>query len=374
MERTLLSFWFLLSFAAPSAAAAAASPRPAIVGYVFPRDEPIRPEAIAAEKLTHVNYAFAAVRGGRLAPADAAASADLAALATLRRRNPELRVLVSAGGWSGSKGFSDLALTAARRRAFADSVVGYLRRHDLDGFDLDWEYPGLPGDGNPHRPADRANFSALLAELRRALAADGAARARRLLLTIAAGASAEYLEHTDMAAAQESLDLVNLMTYDFAVAEAGDRAAHHANLRAGTGGNSAEAAVKAFLAAGVPARKLVLGVPFYGQAWAGVAGLQDLGRKGRPAPPGFDARYAALAGLAGHDGWVRGWDEAAQAPYLLNASRRLFVSYEDPESLRRKSRFVLEQGLGGIMFWEYHADPSGALLDALVDGLQGGRP
>ena len=245
MERTLLSIWFLLSFAVPcSAATAAASPRPAIVGYVFPRDEPIRPEAIAAEKLTHVNYAFAAVRSGRLAAAVSAASANLAALVTLRRRNPELRVLVSAGGWSGSKGFSDLALTAAGRRAFADSVVSYLRRHDLDGFDLDWEYPGLPGEGNKHRPADRVNFTALLAELRRALDAEGTARGRRLLLTIAAGASPEYLEHTDLAAAQQSLDLVNLMTYDFAVAEGGDRAAHHANLRSGTGAHSAEAAVK----------------------------------------------------------------------------------------------------------------------------------
>jgi chitinase len=78
--------------------------------------------------------------------------------------------------------------------------------------------------------------------------------------------------------------------------------------------------------------------------------------------------------LPGHDGWVRGWDEAAQAPYLLNKARQLFVSYDDPESLRLKCRFVLDHGLAGIMFWEYHADPTGALLDTLATGLHGSKP
>ncbi len=350
---------------------------PVIVGYVYPRDGPVALDAGAAAKLTHVNFAFAEVRAGRLSPATPETAASLAALVGARAHHPGLRILVSAGGWTGSRGFSDLALTPARRRDFARSVVEFLRRNDLDGFDLDWEYPGLPGNGNPHRPADRGNFTALLAELRRALDADGSARGRHLLLTIAAATSSEYLAHTDMAAAQASLDLVNLMAYDFVLPEAGDRAGHHANLRAPAGdpdASSGEKAVKAFLAAGVPARKLVLGVPFYGRAWAGVAGLSDLGRKGRPAGEGFDARYSALARLAGHDGWVRGWDEAAQAPYLLNTARRLFVSYEDPESLGLKCRFVREHGLAGIMFWEYHADPTGALLDALVNGLHGSKP
>jgi chitinase len=385
LERTCRSIawvllaWVWFAFGAPAVAGAdgpAEAVKPVIVGYVFPRDGALAPDAIAAEKLTHVNYAFAPVRAGRLAAASPDAAKDLATLVSLRRRNPQLRILVSAGGWEGSRGFSDLALAAASRRTFARSVVEYLRRHDLDGFDLDWEYPGLPGAGNPHRPADRAHFTALLAELRRALDADAAARGRRLLLTIAAATSAEYLEHADMAAAQASLDLVNLMTYDFALAEAGDKAGHHANLRAPAGNpeaHSADKAVKAFLAAGVPAGKLVLGVPFYGRAWSGVSSVSDLGHKGRPAGEGFDARYGALAGLPGRDGWVRGWDAAAQAPYLLNAQRRLFVSYDDPESLRVKSRFVLDHGLAGVMFWEYHADPTGALLDALWSGLRGSR-
>jgi chitinase len=379
LDRTCLLFacLLLLPFAGVSAAASAEA-RPAIVGYVFARGGVIHPDEIAAEKLTHINFAFADLRGGRLVEGDPGDAANLAVLTGLRKRNPELRVLVSAGGWLGSKGFSDVALTAARRRVFVRSVVDFLRRHDLDGFDLDWEYPGLPGNGNRHRPADRASFTALLADLRRALDEDGAARKRHLLLTIAAGAFADYLAHVDMAQARLSLDLVNLMSYDFRLAEAGDEAGHHANLLPRPDDPrklSASGAVRDFLAAGVPAGKLVLGVPFYGRAWGGVPGGRDaLFRAGKPVRNVDVSSYPAIAALVGKEGWARGWDETAQAPYLWNASRGLFVSYEDPQSLRAKARFVREHGLAGAMFWEYHADPTGVLLDALFEGLHGEKP
>jgi chitinase len=357
------------------AAALPARPAPVIVGYVFGRGEPLHGAAIAAEKLTHVNFAFAELRRGRLAIASPEDAAALAVLTGLRQRNPELRVLVSAGGWLGSKGFSDLARSEARRSTFVRSVVDVLRRYDLDGLDLDWEYPGLPGNGNPHRPADRQGFTALLDELRHALDQDGARRGRRLLLTIAAGAFADYLVHVDMPRVQASVDFVNLMSYDFRLAEAGDEAGHHANLlpRPDDPRNlSASGAVRDFLAAGVPAAKLVLGVPFYGRAWRGVTGGRDgLYREGKPAKDLDVSSYTAIEALARREGWSRGWDDAAQAPYLWNARRGLFVSYEDPRSLRAKALFVRERGLAGVMFWEYHADPSGVLLDALAAGLRG---
>jgi chitinase len=345
-----------------------------IVGYVFAPDEAIRPDQIAAEKLTHVNYAFVELRGGRLVAGGEHDAANLAVLTGLRRTHPRLRVLVSVGGWTGSKGFSEMARTAAGRARFAESATEFVRLHDLDGLDVDWEYPGQPGAGNPHRPGDREAFNLLLADLRAALDRDGSRRGRALLLTIAAGASAEYLAHTEMANAQASLDLVNLMTYDFCVAEAGDKAGHHANLRespADPGGHSVDKAVRLFLEAGVPAAKLVLGVPFYGRAWTGVEAKAGLYRQGRPVGARFDASYGNLATLAGRDGWVREWDETAQAPSLWNAGRRIFVSYEDPESLRLKCRYVRERGLAGVMFWESHADPKGALLDVLFGELRG---
>ena len=249
-----------------------------------------------------------------------------------------------------------------------------MRRHDLDGFDVDWEYPGLPGDGNPHRPEDKENFTALMADLRAALDREGARRGRHLLLTFAAGASQDFLAHTEMAKVQAVVDFVNLMTYDFRVAAPGEPAGHHANLYpnpADPRQHSADGAVRDFLAAGVPPSKLVLGVPFYGRAWEGVGSREGLYREGRPPSQRIDTSHASLAALVGREGWTREWDAAAQAPFLWNEARKTFVTYEDEESLRLKSRYVREKGLGGVMFWEYHADRTGALLDTLDAALRG---
>ena len=294
-------------------------------------------------------------------------------LAGLRRQHPHLRVLVSVGGWLGSRGFSDLAATAKGRRVFVESAVDFVRRHDLDGFDVDWEYPGLPGNDNPRRPEDGRNFTALLADLRAGLDAEGAKTGRRYLLTIAAAASPEYLQKTEMGKAQVSLDFVNLMTYDFRVPGSDPVTGHHANLYATPADDknlSADRAVRDFLAAGVPPGKLVMGVPFYGRAWGQVEPRnRGLYQPGKPTKELGEATYPDLAGLPGRDGWVRAWDETAQAPYLWKADKRIFVTYDDPESLRLKCRYVLDHHLGGVMFWEYFADRTGTLLGTLADAL-----
>jgi GH18 family chitinase len=361
--------------AAGSPAARAAEPvRPAVIGYVFARDRVLEPHQVRAEKLTHVNYAFANVVGGRVVEGGPRDADNLKVLTGLRPYHPHLKVLVSVGGWTWSKGFSDAALTAKSRRVFVASAVDFVRRHDLDGFDVDWEYPGLPGDGNPHRPEDRENFTALMSDLRSALDREGARKGRPLLLTFAAGASRSFIEHTEMAKVQAVVDFVNLMTYDFRVASPGEPAGHHANLYASPADPrqvSADGAVADFLAAGVPASKLVLGVPFYGRAWEGVNSRDALYREGRPPGQRIDTSYPSLAGLAGREGWVRDWDDSARAPFLWNEARKTFVTYEDEESLRLKGRYVREKGLGGVMFWEYHADRSGALLDTLDEALRG---
>ena len=364
-----------LLLAAGSAAASAAEPaRPAIIAYVFPRDRVLEPHQIRAEELTHVNFAFANVVGGRVVEGSPRDADNLKVLTGLRQYHPGLKILVSVGGWTWSKGFSDAALTPKSRRLFIASAVDFVRRHDLDGFDVDWEYPGLPGDGNPHRPEDKENFTALMAGLRAAFDREGARTGRRLLLTFAAGASRDFLAHTDMAKVQAVVDFVNLMTYDFRVANPGEPAGHHANLYpspADPRQHSADGAVADFLAAGVPPSKLVLGVPFYGRVWEGVGSREGLYRDGRPPSQRIETSYPALAALPGRDGWVREWDEAARAPFLWNAGKQTFVTYEDEESLRLKSRYVRERGLGGVMFWEYHADRSGALLDTLDAALRG---
>jgi chitinase len=355
--------------------------RLAVIGYLFPRNTLIDPAGLAADQLTHINYAFANVREGRVVEGFDRDAENFKVLAEVRRAHPHLKVLVSVGGWTWSGGFSDAALTADSRRVFVASAVAFVRRHDLDGFDVDWEYPGLRGNGNVHRAEDKENFTALMAELRTALDADGATRNRRLLLTFAAGASSAFLEHTEMAKVQASVDFVNLMTYDFRVASVEPVAGHHANLfdqPLDDKGRSGDRAVRQFLDAGVPARKLVLGVPFYGRGWTNVtlAATTD-GTPGtglyRPgvALTGRSLSYGRLAAeLVDREGFVRIWDSRAQQPYLWNAATRTVICYDDPESLRVKARYIREQGLGGAMFWEYGDDPSGALLDALDTGLR----
>ena len=369
--------WYLLAVATGSAAPDPPPPPRggrAIIAYVFAKETGIDPKQVAADKLTHINYAFANIKDGKVVEGFARDGENLEVLTGLRGVNPELKILVSVGGWTWSGGFSDAVLTPDSRRLFVDSAVRYVVDHDLDGFDVDWEYPGLRGNGNVHRPEDRENFTAVMSELRSALDTAGRARGRRYLLTFAAGAFPDFLAHIEMDKVQAVVDFVNLMTYDFREADNDPRAGHHAPLYRNPDDPeplSSDSVVRDFLAAGVPPHKLVMGVPFYGRVWGGVQGTGDgLWQPGGPPSERLDTSYGALSALIGKDGFVRHFDTWAQVPYLWNAEKRLFVSYDDPQSLTVKSRYIREHGLGGAMFWEYTEDPTGALLGTLFDGLR----
>jgi chitinase len=349
---------------------------PAVIAYVFSRNKVIDPNGIAADKLTHINYAFANIADGRIIEGFTNDAKNFEVLSGLRARHPHLKILISVGGWTWSGGFSDMALTSESRRRFVESAVDFVRRHSLDGVDIDWEYPGLPGIGNPFRPEDKENFTALMTGLRAALDKEGAAQRRRFWLTFAAGANVpECLDHMEMDKVQAVVDFVNLMTYDFREAESDSLAGHHSNLYGNPADDkqlSADRAVRDYVAAGVPPGKIVVGVPFYGHVWADVKPIGNgLYQPGKPPQERIDASYGNLvAQLIGKNGYLRFWDKQAQAPYLWNASKRIFITYEDPESLRLKCRYVRDHRLGGVMFWEYYADPTGSLLDTLYKSLR----
>ncbi len=364
--------WYLLAVAADDQVKAPKDK--VVVGYVFPEERPLDPGAIAAEKLTHLNYAFANVVGGQVVEGFRRETEHLRVLRGLKARNPKLKVLVSIGGWTWSGAFSDAALTPASRARFTQSALAYLRRHQLDGLDIDWEYPGLPGYGNVNRPEDKVNFTLLLGDLRAALDQEGTRQGRRLLLTIAAGALDAFLEKTEMAKASAHLDLVNLMTYDQCEAGADAIAGHHAPLFThplNPKATSAAANVERFLAAGVPAAKLVLGVPFYGRAWGGVRdkafGLYQPGGEVQTRIP---SSWKRLRGLVNKDGFTRHWDDLSQAPWLYHPGKQILITYEDEASLGAKVRYVQERGLAGVMFWEYSED-DGSLLEVIRKGFSG---
>lgn len=344
-----------------------------IAAYVFPRNMLLTADQVAAKKLTRINFAFANIRQGRIVEGYPSDAANLATLVELKKENPDLTVLVSVGGWLWSGRFSDASLTVASRAKFIDSVADFITRYNLDGLDIDWEYPGMAGAaGNVFRPDDKQNYTLLLKQLRERFNRMQKPLHRHLYITIAAGASSEFLEHTEMSKVQKYVDTVNLMAYDYY--EPGDDklTGNHAPLfvdPADPKGISADKSVKEFEAAGVPAEKIVLGVPFYGHVW-GHVGATDNGlfQSGEPVPNAY-ANYDALSTTMLSQGYKRYWDAKASAPYLYNPHTQIFVSYEDPESLALKCKYVIDHKLGGIMFWEYGSDPSGKLLNAIDLGL-----
>ena len=345
---------------------------PQVIGYVFPQHQIIQPGEIAARKLTRINYAFANLQGGKIVNGFAEDDKNIPALVALKTENPSLKVLVSAGGWLWSGSFSDMALTKQSRQLFIDSVVAFIDKYRLDGLDIDWEYPGLIGAGNHFRPEDKQNYTQLLKELRHRFDQEEKKLNRHLLLSIAAGASNEFLAHTEMSEVQKYVDSVNLMAYDYYEPDSDATTGHHAPLFTNPADPkkvSADQSVREFEQAGVPAAKIVLGVPFYGHVWGQVRGVNHgLYQPGKPVPNAF-ASYGNITATMLNHGFDRYWDAAASAPYLYSPAQKIFVSYEDPESLRLKCSYVLGHQLEGIMFWDYSGDPSGTLLDTVDQGL-----
>jgi chitinase len=371
---------FLLVFGffavAPEGSAWATSSKQ-IVAYVFARDTVLQPGQVDGRRLTRINYAFSNIENGRIVAGYAHDAENYAYLVGLKKENPSLTVLTSVGGWLWSTNFSDMVLTAQTRSVFCDSVMEFLKTYKLDGLDIDWEYPGLPGAGHPFRNEDKENFTLLLKELRARFASETAKTHKRLYLTIAAGANPEFLEHTEMDKVARYLDTVNLMGYDYYEESSDAITGNHAPLFTDPSDPkkvSEADSVAAYERAGVPASKIVLGVPFYGREWGQVADVNHgLFQPGKPVPHAY-ATFAAITQTMLNKGFTRYWDEKASVPYLYNPQQQIFVSYEDPESLAAKCRFVRARGLGGIMFWEYTNDPSGTLLNAVNDGLKGAKP
>jgi chitinase len=354
----------------------AASTRPSspiVAGYVFTHEKALPPDAVDANAMTRINYAFSNIANGRMvlgAPTDAG---NLAQLTALRQQNPSLTVLISVGGWLWSTNFSDIALTRESRKLFTQSVMEFLARYDLDGLDIDWEYPGMAGAGHTFRSEDKQNFTRLVKELRRGFSQQEKKSHRRLYLTIAAGASDDFLAHTEMKKVQKYLDTVNLMAYDYAEPGDGGLTGHHAPLYANPADarkQSGDASVRAFEQAGVPAGKLLLGVPFYGHLWGEVPDKDHgLFQPGKAVPKSYAPFSMVFSTMIGQ-GFIRYWDSAASAPYLYNAKEHIFVSYDDSESMSAKCRYITEHKLAGIMFWEYSSDPTGTLLKVINQSLR----
>ena len=352
--------------------------------------------AFDAGLVTVVNYAFLEVAAdGALELSQPAIDREhFRVLRAARTKHPRVRLVASVGGWTRSDRFSDMANDPASRARFVGTTLAFLREHGFDGLDIDWEYPGAIGvpcekGRTCDRPADKRNFVTLARELRAALDTAGRADGRRYLLTIAAGNARSFLfDGASSAWAAElaaSLDWINLMTYDYHgtwETSAGMLAPLHRD-PADPSPTNVDASVSLYLDAGVPARKLTLGIPFYGKGWTGCApGPRGNGLYQNcaspvtdPAEATFEFSYLTREGYLSRDaggrytvggrGFTRHWSDAAQAPYLYDPRTRVFITYDDEESIAAKAAYLTRRGLLGAMFWELAADREGVLAREL---------
>lgn len=287
--------------------------------------------------LTHINYAFGNVNktydGVTIQHPE-----RLRQLVELKKDH-EIYIVLSIGGWTAG-GFSEMASIERRRKAFARDCKRIVKEYNLDGIDMDWEYPSSSEAGISSSPNDIDNFTLLMRELRKALGKD-------YLLSCATIADARFV---DFKAIEPYVDLVNIMMYDV-----GNPPYHHAALYRSemSGRVTAQEALQAHLDAGIPVNKLVLGVPFYGRSVKGFG----------------DTAYGALVKRTDV---IRMWDDVAKAPYLVNNEGEFLCTYEDAESLAWKCRFIKQTGMRGAMYWEYrNDDEAGTLRNAVWNGVMG---
>lgn len=307
-----------------------------VVAYVTSWSE-VMPDP---QYMTHINYAFGHVNesfnGVKIDNEE-----RLRQIVDLRKQKPELKVLLSIGGW-GSGRFSEMAANDEYRRAFAADCDRVVKEFALDGIDIDWEYPTSSMANISSSPDDTENFTLLMQDIRAAIGNEKE-------LTLATVASARYI---DFKAILPSVDFVNIMAYDMASAPK-----HHSALYPSghSGDITSDGAVTAHLKAGVPPSKLVMGMPFYGRGGDGYPSFQDYNKVGDT-----DTQYTEK------------WDEVAQVPYLADKNDTLVFGFENPRSLAIKCQYILDKDLLGGMYWDYSGDnEQGDLRRTVAENLLG---
>lgn len=287
--------------------------------------------------VTNINYAFGHVSetfdGVVISNPD-----RLREIVALKKENPDIEVQLSVGGWTSGR-FSEMAADPVFRKKFAEDCRHVVEDFNLDGIDIDWEYPSSSAAGISSSPDDIDNFTLLMKDLREILP-DGS------LLTAATIHNAKFI---DFPAIMPYVDFINIMSYDMATPPY-----HHSPLYSSEtlGENSAASAVAAHLEAGVPPEKLTLGMPFYGRGNKDYGNFKD---------------YKDITVKEGHR-ICR--DSIAHAVYIADENGSLAIGFDDPVSIKEKCDFIKEQGLLGAMYWEYSCDnPTKDLSITVGDNL-----
>lgn len=283
--------------------------------------------------MTHINYAFGHVSNGFDSVRVDNGQRLHEIVGHVRKSGTATKVELSIGGW-GSGRFSEMADNDSLRASFAADCARKVEEFGLDGIDIDWEYPGSSLAGISSSERDTDNFTLLMRDIRAAIGPDK-------LLTLASSADAD---HIDFKAIMPYVDFVNVMTYDMANAPK-----HHAALypSENTTGLTCDTSIKAHMEAGVPAEKLVLGMPFYG--------------RGGEKMHGRDFRDIIIP-----EGHAEKYDSTAMVPYLVDTDGELVLGFDNACSIATKCDYIIEKGLLGAMYWDYAGDDDARTLSRTI--------
>lgn len=337
-----------------------AQPKGRLTVTAYYSGKPEMVDSFAAEQLTHIIFSFCHLNGNQLHVDNAQDSTTIRKLTGLKKRNPSLKVLLSLGGWGGCQPCSGVFSSEKGRKEFARSVKALSEYFGTDGIDLDWEYPAIEGyPGHRYHPDDKKNFTHLLKELRKTLG-------NRYEISFAAGGFQKFLdEAVYWKEVMPLVDRVNLMTYDL-VNGYSKTTGHHTALYSRTGQpESTDNCVRELVKRGVDPRKLVIGAAFYGRVWEKVPSVNEGLYQGGTFKTSVSFKELA-ADYTEQKGFLHYWDNLAKAPYIYHPEQQLFITYDDNRSIELKTKYAIEHGLNGIMFWELTHDPyRGGLLETI---------
>jgi len=319
------------------------------VGYVYRR-----PEKINFGLYTHLCHAFVvADEDGMIRPNRSCPSRELVEDA----HKAGVRVLISLGGWGWDKQFAAIVSKPEAEDRYVKSILAIVDEFDYDGIDLDWEYPDTR--------EEVVGFERLSRRFRKQLDELGQKKGRHLFQTMAASSNPPTLKWLTNDVLLETMDWVNVMTYDYA----GDwtpYAGHHSPLFAsskqpGTP-RSTELTLKYLVDRGLPAQKLAVGLPLYGKGFAvsePYASTKDAATRGR-VPRG--GGYSNIAKLIKDESWTRRWDDETKNPWAIAPDGSAVIGYDDAESISLKTEWAMKQGFRGVFFWQIGGDlmPDGA--------------
>ena len=306
------------------------------------------PNNVDALLLDFVIYAFALITpSGGL---EAYSTRYLRELVNLKLENPNLRVILGIGGW-GAEGFSDAALTPSSRYAFAREVQRWVNDYNLDGVDIDWEYPGSSVAGIISRPQDRENFTLLLTALRDVLG-------DQAWISVAGTGDPSYIRNVQIADIAPIINYFNLMAYDFTAGEVGATAGRHqSNLYPSDlslGNTSINTQVNNLIDAGMPSSQILMGVPFYG-------------RYGATSTKTFDE---LRRNYVNKNGYRLLWDNTAKAPYLVDSEGNFAYSYDNLLSIYFKGLYIVDNCLGGMFSWQSGMDQANILANGMSEAIR----